>query len=140
MKSEKTVLVELNETLAKFLTSTADQLDQILASGETLSDLGSTKLMLDQATVDHFRALRKAISNPFYPSVVIGIEGGWPQGATANTPIDVVVVDYGRDAGDEDRARELNVLVDPEELDVILVEEGVSDEQVTHALPRTRQE
>jgi hypothetical protein len=60
--------------------------------------------------------------------------------ATANTPIDVVVVDYGRDAGDEDRARELNVLVDPEELDVILVEEGVSDEQVTHALPRTRQE
>jgi len=140
MKREKSVLVELDETLAKFLTSTVDRLDQILANTESLSDLEPTKLMLDQATVDHFRALRNAISNPFYPSVVIGIEGDWPQGATANTPIDVVMVDYGKDAGDEDRARELNVRVDPEELDVILVEEGVSDDQAAHALPRARQE
>jgi len=84
-------------------------------------------------------ALLAAVKDDFSPTVVVGIEGDYPQGATSNCPINVVVIDHDRDQDDPEYARELIVLIDAQECEELaqfssMSEEDYSDED-QHARP-----
>lgn len=85
------------------------------------------------------KALEEAVSTPFEVNVAVGIEGDWPQGASANCPMNLVVLDHDLDEAHPDHARLIPPLVDPDEALALVnraFEKEVDDEAARSAAPR----
>jgi len=61
--------------------------------------------------------LSQAVSTAIEPTVVLGIEGDHPQGATSNCPLDLIVLDHDKDIDDPEHARYISVYVNSDECD-----------------------
>lgn len=129
---KNSVLVELNAAQAQYLQSLA-QMFIHMANGE----LQPEAITSDHDAPIHFKSILEALNNPVSPTVVLGMEGDWVQGGTANTPVQVVLIDHDRSNDDSDRAREIPILIDPSETDELLQQEGLGENDDSDSSPNT---